>query len=41
MELETLIAHFMILIAVMPFIAMGLSKITESRRYKKLYNIKG
>ena len=41
MELETLMAHFMTIVAIAPFIAIGLSKITEAKRYKNLYNVKG
>ncbi len=41
MELETLIAYFMTVIAIAPFIAVGVSKYSESKRYRNLYSVKG
>jgi len=42
MELEKIMAHFMTIIAITPFIAVGISKITETKRYKNLYGkVKG
>lgn len=41
MELETLIAYMMIAVAVAPFGAVALSKLSEAKRYKNLYGVKG
>ena len=38
MELERLLAHLMTIVALAPFITIGVSKFTENRRSKNLYN---
>jgi len=38
MELENLTAGLMIIVAITPFIAIMLSKVIETRKYKNLYN---
>ena len=41
MELENLMAQFMTIVAIMPFIAIGLSKVVDIRKNKELYKVKG
>jgi hypothetical protein len=38
MELETMIAGLMTIVAITPFIAIMLSKVNETRKYKNIYN---
>ena len=40
MELENLMAHFMTIIAIIPFVALGLAKVIDIRKNKELYRVK-
>tara|TARA_Y100000310_G_scaffold150775_1_gene150285 strand:+ start:76 stop:201 length:126 start_codon:yes stop_codon:yes gene_type:complete len=40
MELENLMAHFMTIIAIIPFVALGLAKVVDIRKNKELYRVK-
>jgi hypothetical protein len=39
MELENLMAHYMTIIAFIPFVAIGISKLVETRKNKELYKV--
>jgi hypothetical protein len=40
MELETTVAQVMCIITIIPFIAIGLSKLTDIRKNRRLYENK-